>query len=241
MAGKHRRPQEIRPILVASLAVAIGLLLIGSVAAALHLSQAAPSRAVLAYVAPPRAGTGAGVAALDIPTTEPVAAPPMPATTPPPTGEPAAPVVVAPPPSVPSPTAEPTVACSTKALALPTGGGGVRGHVAAAGRHIVGHFGLSLAGVLGVGSRSVHSSDHPLGLALDFMVSGRDQGDAIAQYALDHQEMLAVKYVIWRQRINHGDGWSHMEDRGSATANHFDHVHISFNNTGPDNPILCEE
>ncbi len=35
-------------------------------------------------------------------------------------------------------------------------------------------------------------------------------------------------YVIWRQRYNDGSGWDPMEDRGSITANHYDHVHVSF-------------
>jgi hypothetical protein len=38
--------------------------------------------------------------------------------------------------------------------------------------------------------------------------------------------------VIWNQRINTGSGWESMEDRGGATANHEDHVHISFERGG---------
>ncbi|MHA6781841.1 hypothetical protein ACVGOW_12735 [Pseudonocardia saturnea] len=70
-------------------------------------------------------------------------------------------------------------------------------------------------------------SDHPDGLALDFMVD-RATGDDLAACALENMEALGVKYVIWRQRIDTGDGWEGMEDRGGATANHMDHVHISF-------------
>lgn len=70
-------------------------------------------------------------------------------------------------------------------------------------------------------------SDHPDGLALDFMVD-RATGDGLAACALENMEALGVKYVIWRQRINTGSGWKGMEDRGGATANHMDHVHISF-------------
>jgi hypothetical protein len=71
------------------------------------------------------------------------------------------------------------------------------------------------------------TSDHPGGLAVDFMVD-RATGDRLAACALENMDSLGVKYVIWRQRINHGSGWKAMEDRGGATANHFDHVHISF-------------
>lgn len=39
-------------------------------------------------------------------------------------------------------------------------------------------------------------------------------------------QALSIKYVIWRQWINYGNGWESMEDRGSPTANHLSHVHI---------------
>ncbi|GAA5111685.1 hypothetical protein [Pseudonocardia adelaidensis] len=71
------------------------------------------------------------------------------------------------------------------------------------------------------------TSDHPGGLAVDFMVD-RATGDRLAACALENMDALGVKYVIWRQRINFGSGWKPMEDRGGATANHFDHVHVSF-------------
>jgi len=71
-------------------------------------------------------------------------------------------------------------------------------------------------------------SDHPVGLALDFFVD-RPTGDALAECAIRNRERLAVKYVIFRQRINNGSGWRQMEDRGSPVANHMEHVHISFN------------
>ena len=81
-------------------------------------------------------------------------------------------------------------------------------------------------------SRRGRDSDHPTGLALDLMVRG-ERGDRIARCALSNQEALGISYVIWKQRINYGDGWERMEDRGSATENHFDHVHISFERRAP--------
>ncbi|WP_296367688.1 hypothetical protein [Pseudonocardia sp.] len=71
------------------------------------------------------------------------------------------------------------------------------------------------------------TSDHPGGRAVDFMVD-RSTGDALAACALRNADELGISYVIWRQRINYGSGWEAMEDRGGATANHMDHVHISF-------------
>jgi hypothetical protein len=78
--------------------------------------------------------------------------------------------------------------------------------------------------VLGVGSRG-NVSDHPEGYALDFMTTS---GDAIADCAVENADALGISYVIWNQRINTGSGWRRMEDRGSPTANHEDHVHLSF-------------
>ena len=56
-------------------------------------------------------------------------------------------------------------------------------------------------------------------------------GDKVAQFTLDHQAEYGVWYVIWRQRYNDGSGWDPMEDRGSITQNHYDHVHVSFDAT----------
>ena len=89
--------------------------------------------------------------------------------------------------------------------------------------------------LLGVGSRG-NTSDHPSGYALDVMTTN---GDAIADCIVDHAGDLGVSYVIWNQRINTGSGWKGMEDRGGATANHEDHVHISFERGGdPDVSVL---
>jgi hypothetical protein len=92
--------------------------------------------------------------------------------------------------------------------------------------------------LIGVGQRS-RSSDHPSGLALDLMVRG-ERGDRIAACALANQEELGISYVIWEQRVNYGDGWERMSDRGSVTENHFDHVHISFERRAPDGDPLAE-
>jgi hypothetical protein len=84
----------------------------------------------------------------------------------------------------------------------------------------------------GVGSRG-NVSDHPGGYALDFMTdSGAGNGDTIADCMVSNADALGVEYVIWNQRINTGSGWEAMEDRGGRTANHEDHVHISFSRGG---------
>ncbi|MFB4319309.1 hypothetical protein [Actinomadura sp. 21ATH] len=81
--------------------------------------------------------------------------------------------------------------------------------------------------------------DHGSGRACDFMestggqmpsASARAHGDAVAQYVIDNASRFGIKYVIWRQRIydmRGSGGWRQMEDRGSVTQNHYDHVHVS--------------
>lgn len=101
---------------------------------------------------------------------------------------------------------------------------GVASNVAEAGETLRCMFGVDT--VLGIGNRG-GGSDHPSGKALDFMVDPAT-GDRLAEYALANADELGITYVIWQQRINTGDGWEKQEDRGGATANHMDHVHISF-------------
>jgi hypothetical protein len=71
---------------------------------------------------------------------------------------------------------------------------------------------------------------HPAGLALDFMVqSNTALGQAIVQYCIAHWSQLGLSYVIYQQRIlmSPNGAWQAMEDRGSPTANHMDHVHVN--------------
>lgn len=104
--------------------------------------------------------------------------------------------------------------------------GAVRPHVKDAAIEIGNKFGVTT--IYGIGARS-GVSEHPVGLALDFMVyTDRAKGDAIADYVMANWKRLGVKYIIWKQRINEGGGWEPMEDRGGITANHFDHDHVSF-------------
>lgn len=53
-------------------------------------------------------------------------------------------------------------------------------------------------------------------------------GDRLAEFAVTNREKYRIEYVIYRQRINSGDGWEPMEDRGGITENHLDHVHVAF-------------
>jgi hypothetical protein len=72
--------------------------------------------------------------------------------------------------------------------------------------------------------------EHAQGLAVDIMVSG-DTGWEVAEYVRANYAELGVNYVIYSQQIwsvdRASEGWRYMEDRGSTTANHYDHVHVT--------------
>lgn len=83
----------------------------------------------------------------------------------------------------------------------------------------------------GTRASAIDPHGHPSGNAIDYMVlSDTGLGNAIVQYNLDHWDELGVEYIIYQQRIMTSPGvWQNMEDRGSATANHYDHVHVNYN------------
>jgi hypothetical protein len=72
--------------------------------------------------------------------------------------------------------------------------------------------------------------EHAEGLAVDIMTSG-DRGWEVAEFVRAHYSELGVNYVMYSQRIwsvdRASEGWRYVEDRGSATANHYDHVHVT--------------
>lgn len=70
--------------------------------------------------------------------------------------------------------------------------------------------------------------EHSTGRALDVMVgNNKAKGDAIRDFALSNAAAMDLKWVIWRRHLYYpGGGGYDMEDRGSPTANHMDHVHI---------------
>jgi uncharacterized protein YgiM (DUF1202 family) len=88
--------------------------------------------------------------------------------------------------------------------------------------------------IYGWRASSSYSSDHPNGRAVDFMIpsykTNKALGDALAAYVIANGKRLHVTYLIWQQRsytLTRGT-WKAMEDRGGDTANHMDHVHVSF-------------
>lgn len=79
--------------------------------------------------------------------------------------------------------------------------------------------------------------DHGAGKAVDIMIpnyrSNSALGWEIAEYFKANAAQYDIKYIIWEQQIwsvqRSSEGWRPMEDRGSDTQNHYDHVHISVN------------
>lgn len=104
---------------------------------------------------------------------------------------------------------------------------GLQPHVAQFKNEVANAFGITSFS----NYRPGDGGDHGQGLAVDFMVPiGSTLGDQVAQYAISQIGSSNISYVIWNQQI-YGDwnmAWEMMEDRGSVTANHMDHVHVSF-------------
>ncbi len=87
------------------------------------------------------------------------------------------------------------------------------------------------------GVRADSLPEHPSGRALDAMISDSDTGWAIAKWVRANAKQLGVSEVLYAQHIwtvqRSGEGWRSFSDRGSATANHYDHVHVTvYGNSG---------
>ena len=75
--------------------------------------------------------------------------------------------------------------------------------------------------------------EHVSGKAIDVMTTDSQTGDEIAAFLQAHAAELDLYDIIWQQHIwtpvRASEGWRSMGDRGSETANHYDHVHVSVN------------
>lgn len=113
--------------------------------------------------------------------------------------------------------------------------GPVKPWVSAAANEIGPKFGVRVIYGFASGDGLYGYRDHPLGLALDFMVSDKATGDAIASYAQANQARLGVHYIIWYRRIwnidRASEGWRPYSKSLDGTVNpHTNHVHVSFLN-----------
>ena len=72
--------------------------------------------------------------------------------------------------------------------------------------------------------------EHGQGRAIDIMTTG-ETGWAVANFLRANYSALGIEYIIFSQNIwsveRSGEGWRGMSDRGSTTANHYDHVHVT--------------
>lgn len=109
--------------------------------------------------------------------------------------------------------------------------GAVKSHVADAAHEVGNKFGIPAGEIGGFGYRPQNpSSDHPKGLALDFMIDFKGSnnvalGDSIAQYGIANAARLGIRYIIWNtQEWWPGQGW---KPTGSYSP-HTDHNHWSF-------------
>ena len=84
--------------------------------------------------------------------------------------------------------------------------------------------------IITYGTLRADSGDHGSGRAMDIMVSGT-AGREVAEFLRANYAAFGINYVIHAQEIwsvdRSGEGWRGMADRGSVTANHYDHVHVS--------------
>jgi hypothetical protein len=81
------------------------------------------------------------------------------------------------------------------------------------------------------GGRRSSNDFHGSGQAVDAMISDSSAGWRLADWLRANASKLGVSEVIYAQKIwtvqRSGEGWRGMSDRGSSTANHYDHVHVS--------------
>ena len=98
-------------------------------------------------------------------------------------------------------------------------------------------FGIKSFSLFRAGDDDGTGHGHNSGMAVDFMVPvSSAQGDQLAEYLTKHMDELGVYYIIWKQKYymaqnniyGPANTWNIMPDRGGVTANHYDHVHVSF-------------
>lgn len=72
--------------------------------------------------------------------------------------------------------------------------------------------------------------EHIDGKAIDFMTYSADLGARVRDFVFANRAALGLSNIIHAQQIwsseRSGEGFRPMEDRGSVTANHLDHVHV---------------
>ena len=132
--------------------------------------------------------------------------------------QPAAPAV-----SAPAPTQGPSGAACSNGSGIE---GGLSGNAIAVYRAVCARY----PQITGYGGYRPDGGNHGSGRAVDVMVSG-SLGWDVANWLRANAGALGISEIIYSQQIwtvqRGGEGWRYMSDRGSTTANHYDHVHVS--------------
>lgn len=121
---------------------------------------------------------------------------------------------------------------------------GLTPHVAQMKKFLGAKFGINSFSLFRPGDSDGTGHGHGDGLAIDLMlpvgttgINTGDKGDEISKYLAANMHALGIEYIIWEQQFFspfpswYGPAYTwgnFMDDRGSITQNHYDHVHISF-------------
>ena len=116
---------------------------------------------------------------------------------------------------------------------------GLKPNAIAGGRAIYAHAPW-LKTMYGMGSRPIGTSDHPRGLAIDFMIpswssqAGNARGWELARWIAANSDGLKVKYIIWDvKKFNPSVSrewrpYTYPMGNSNPTVAHRDHIHVSF-------------
>jgi hypothetical protein len=125
----------------------------------------------------------------------------------------------------PAPSAEPTPAAATGPC---PDFGGTQPHIATAGRILEQRY----------PSLRITTTDD----GLDLWTTDITLGWRVARYVLANLDELDALYVTYRSSVALSDeSWHALRDRGNPTANHDDHVHVSFKSAPPRGADCPEE
>lgn len=105
-------------------------------------------------------------------------------------------------------------------------------YVARVGNYLTEKHGGDLGITKATDYASAPPSCHATGEALDLWANSEENFDTTAAWIIKNADALNVSIVIWKQQIwinnSTQNKWTLMEDRGSPTQNHMDHIHVSF-------------
>jgi hypothetical protein len=130
----------------------------------------------------------------------------------------------------PDPTTAPAVTAAAGLSMAPCPDGSVEYRLTSAAVYVYRSVCHAFPQITSYGGWDAHG-EHASGKALDIMTSDVSLGNAIAAFLQQHASELHLYDILWQQHIwtpvRASEGWRLFADRGSPTANHMDHVHVS--------------